>query len=703
MTWPVPWVIQDSPQIDNPNASLGSRIGIVPANSADPYALLYQLTTDPVNNSTPKRQFVQPLVIPIPYPYDNAGVDFPAGSLMVISGIDRPNFQRMQYLRGGGGTGTISVFTLGKHLFPLRIRVWGLALGATGTVLVRHNAGYTSGAPTVTDYTFSFDGANGTDQVALLTTPISAPAAFTTGFQCFWTIVDSWVYYGRIVPDTLPASFTARDDHDLNRGGYWGTTYRGYAAFTPYRAMACHPSNWRFLVDDSLAVGVPITVGKNVSTDIESFRLGSPEAYINNGGPSPDTIFYPNIWIGDLLYQHAYMGFACGPFVTSSAPALLSGGDNTAGAKTYTQTAPFATVYGPGWRNIRCHLQTAFSTNNFGRPITLDDITAQVYVDGVLFTSQAYTGPFTLDAYFDIVDVLPASAEAMAKCEVKFLVHFTMGAGGGGTSGTFSGFIDVHFSPRCDIPLPFTSVGPTNEVAPGGYLPAFLNTPLYQGEPTIHNGVGVTSCVFAMINANTNVFASFAGTFLPPTTGVWKIVTTPGFSVTLGEFEFRINPRSSAIGRAGKRFWGHDPRRAGTTTTTWTLTAVTQVQTDIPSAGMTINSGHLTDGNWFFGTMTLLSAGTYRLTAPCAAGSGLLLALSRTDPYVADHLAGPYSILDGLSSGSHTTITVDITVTAPATIYVRFGMYDPYAASTFGDSPLSGAGGATGFISWVQI
>ncbi len=405
---------------------------------------------------------------------------------------------------------------------------------------------------------------------------------------------------------------------------------------------------------------------------------------------------YPCVWIGDTLYSTNYVTRALGTEILKDAEVVLTESFNTAGAHTHTQLAPFGTYYGPGCRNIRVYLLADFTTSGV-RSCTIDDITTKTYVDGVLSDTNVYTGPYTLGSHFDIVDILP-SATAEAKIEVKFEVHVTMGVAGAGDSGAFSGNLSTRFSPRCDIPLPYTVVGPNNEVAPGGVITSLLGSPLYNGEAAIHNAAGVTSCVFAMIHANSNVRGSFACTFLPPTTGVWRVTSTITSGVTLGEFEFRIGSRGSAIGRANKRFWGHSPRLGATTTSTWALAAVTKVSTVIPPTGVSM-VGKLTDGNWFFGTIAL-APGSYRVTVPCAALSGLLLALSVDDPYVADHLAGPHRLHDGDSTA--TSITVDITVEVATTVYVRCGMWDPYYRSGGSvDSPMTG--GATGTISWAPI
>lgn len=731
MTWPIPWVILISPQIDNPDATPGGRTGIIPANSADPLSILFPAEGGPsnqINQFAYAQQCLRPLCIAPPWAYDDAGVAFPAGSLVVFAGLKATmglgtgGSGNFGYLRGSGGTGTLSL-EVPKHLFPLRIRIWGLPLATTGTVIVGHKADYGSGAIAVTDATFTFDGADGPDQVAILDAPISAPAAPSViggavPGTVFFTIQDNWtgtapatavadynhmaIRQARIVPAAIPVDFTARDDADQDRGGCWDTVDRGYAAYLRLRASAVHPSNRRFIIEDSLTSGSPVAFGRGIGlTPSASRRMGSADSY-DEGSPGSSNSFgdnltnFPHLWIGDDLWSAGYMSRALGVTVRASAAKNYTDTYNTAGAHTYTEPNTFATTWGPGWRNVRVTLQTAFNVTG-ARLITINDITANIYLDGVFFGSSVYTGPFTVGSTFDFVNALPATRLMFSKIEVKFEIHSTAGAAGGGVSGTFSGSMFVQFSPRCDIPLPFTAVGPANEVAPGGYLASALSNPLANGEPAVHGGVVDTVINFA--NPGNTRRCSFAGTFLPATTGVWKIVSSNGGSLTLGEFEFRHFARSSQIGRAGKRFWGHEVS-AVSGTSSWTLTAVTQVQTAVPGSGLTINSGHLTDGHWFFGTLALPAAGTYRVTAPCAAGSGLLLAASQTDPYVADHLDGVHAIIDGAASGSPLSITLDITVAAAATVYLRFGKYDPYHRST-SDSPLSG--GATGLISWAAV
>ncbi len=724
MTWPIPWVILTGPQLDNEDAGPGGRSGVVPAHGIDNWSELGFIEGSPsqnINNFTILNQCLRPICMAVPWPYDNAGVSYPSGTLLVLTGLraDATIGGQFGFLRGSGGTGSITISTI-KHVWPLRIRVFGMAPGASGTVKIGHKTDYSSGAPTIFDHTFSFSGADGADQVAVLEAPVSGPAARSA--SVVFTIVDSWsggtpttvvadynathITRGRLVPDTLPDDFTPRPDADDHRGACWGNVDRGYtaAASRRWRAPALHPSNWRFHVESEPVAGAPSTRSKGIAFSVDNYRFGAPDTFSQQLDVSPTWNGWPTAWLDDDLkpieYQSCAFGVVC-PLASGGGASLVCN-FNTTGPHTFAAVAPFPTAYGPGWRNCRFYLDQDFVTTVIGVPCTINSITAKVYLDGVLFGSASYSGPFTKDAHWELADVLPVARTASAKIETKFEANVTLGAipFPGDIGGITNGSASVRYSPRCDIPIPTTVVGPDNEVAPGGYLATKLGTSPKSGQATIHNAAGVTSCVFALINANTNVKGAFAATFLPAATGIYRVSLT-GRTITMGECEFRIGARTSAIGRANKRFWGFDPAFGTATAITWTLVTVAKVTTAIPSgAGLTMNSGHLTDGNWFFGTIAAPAAGYYRLTVPCAAGSGLLVAMSLTDPFVADHLAGPCKIVDGASSGSPTSIEICINVAAARTIYVRIGAWDPYYRLST-DSPLDA--GVNGKVRWAAV
>jgi len=193
-------------------------------------------------------------------------------------------------------------------------------------------------------------------------------------------------------------------------------------------------------------------------------------------------------------------------------------------------------------------------------------------------------------------------------------------------------------------------------------------------------------------------------TFLPPATGLWRVmhdadITYPaGNALILGECEFRHNPRTSVLCRAGKRVWCHRVMSA-TSPKTFTLEAVPQVLTAVPAGGL-LTASYLTDGQVFFGTITVPAAGTYRISNPAAANAALLLAVSPVDPYVADFRAGPYAILPGETRPVADPITLEFTADGPATVFVRFESWDPFFSSPIGSPAV---GGASGQMTWAAV
>ncbi len=723
MTWPVGRVLLATLPLDAPNAQPGALAGVIPGDTANPSA--QGAPSIPLANAGDigYRQSARPVCIPVPYPYDDAGYAYPAGSLLVISGDMNQPTGSGGVVPGGSritlvGTQDLAVI---KHLFPLHVSIVGLPADTTGTITIGHTADYSVGAPTVNDITWAFTGADGPNQVAFLLTPLSVPAARKESDRSFqieaiWTgtapdsvTVDynhPGVNHGRVVPDALPVGYTARAGADDLHGGYWGSGWRGFRAAFPRKSEAVHPSNWPFYMG-ILATGT--ASGLSTSSKSETSEgYGCHSQLLGSAEPwrIPDLLagalavvpFEPCFWSGDALVRMPYQSTAFGVVVDdsgASTPFLSDIPDGTTQTKTSIILTPTLAA-GPGYRNIRAYCKHLSSVN-----LTLNSMVFRFYIDGILTTTFGPSaGPFGDQDYIDCGSVLPAAAVARGVLTYDFDASFTNSSGGAQTPQIE---IVIKASPRCDIPLTFTSVGPANECAPGGYLPTFVATPLSSGE-TMHLAAGVTSYDFPAIGVDLSQHASRALTFLPGTTGVYRIDSTgadSGFNRTLGEYEFINTPHKHAIGRAGKRFWGHHADSFATEAATWSLVAIAQVQTDIPSGGLTVAGGHLTDGGWFFGTIALPAAGRYRVTAPCVVGSGLLLALSASDPYCADHLDGPYAIVDEDTSGTTQSISADITVTGMATVYVRLGRWDPFSTSGYDEnSPLVAL---SGDVTWALV
>lgn len=710
MAYPVPWVILSSPQIDNRGATESESRGEYPAHTADPFALLWPGEGFPSNNinnpnsTDERRQCTRPVAVPIPWPYDDAGVAYPPGHVLILAGCGdsswfgetAPN-NISSSMAGASGAKT---FRVTKTIWPVRVRVWGIPPGATGTITIGHRNDYGNATPAdVIDATFTFDGADGADQVRYYDTCIAAPADF---FSLPWFVLSwDWVggapaqanmersapaMLGYVAPASLPGGYTARADADDHRGGYWGRVHRGFVSRFPYRARALHPANWRFNLNPN-AVSVQARI--NIFPE-DSRRFGTPDIY--NGGAIPGGYGVPCVWIGNELKEIDNLGNSTGPrrLDGGSAIFLQSYPYGSSGVQTYVYP-PTPIVYGPGFRNLRVY----FLTDTYQFMLSVTDVIVDVFVDGVL-VHTVNIGAGSAGDYSDIGPIIPGTVNNRAEIKLQFTVKVNIP---GPDSSQFNIQIAWMFSPRIDIPLPFTVTGPAEDsCVPGGYLPATAIAPRFVGEPARHAAAGVYSSAFAAVGASGSN-ASYAGTFIPPTTGIWKTQINgsdfpAGF---LGEFEFRQLPRVGAICRAGKRAWFHYIRDAATAWTV-TLVSIPQVLPAIPGAGIN-TAANLTAGAYFFGTITVPAAGTYRISNAAAADASLLLAVSESDPYVADFRAGPHVILEGVRAAAD-PITLDFTTAGPATVYVRFEAWDPfwnYGTST----PASG--GASGNLTWAAV
>lgn len=516
-----------------------------------------------------------------------------------------------------------------------------------------------------------------------------------------------WIYsqgangtgYGYVVPDTLPVGFTARNDADDHR-----------------MASLVGPLNARFILDSSNTFVTGAVQGAFPTVEVHQFmaQLGMPvvDDYNDselNDGARPQLSF----WVGDALKRSTYQTLGYG-WLTKKTSATTCEGSTTGAPLAGGEYPTGYNFSGPGWRNIRAQFITDAVIDDIGVTGAIDDITMRVYLDGVLFSTTVYTGPYTADSVIDATNIYPAAATAQALCEITFEITMS-GTGGPGLSTGHVEF-NVFLSPRIDIPLPWTVVGPNNECAPGGYLTGSLIDPPFAGPAPSHCAAGVTSVVLTPTIGDLTVYEAWCASFIPPTTGIWRIVSTLNSTaasigkVTRGEHEFCLSPNSNILSlggslcRGGKRMFGA-AIYASDLALTWTLTAIAQVQTAIPSgAGLTVNAGHLTDYGWFFGTIAIPAAGDYIITATYGA-TGLaldmtmLLCASETDAYAAEHQSDPCTISAIPTAGG--TVVLRLTVSAGLTLYVRFGKIRGQGASNRVDNPSPQLLAAWPTITWA--
>ncbi len=184
-------------------------------------------------------------------------------------------------------------------------------------------------------------------------------------------------------------------------------------------------------------------------------------------------------------------------------------------------------------------------------------------------------------------------------------------------------------SPRCDIPFPFSAVGPGNVVAPGGYLASKLGTPL-NSQPLTRLSAGVTTYTVPI-----NTLLCLA--FLPATDGWYRIPYNGADLVGVGEDDFGHQNRTNiGRGHAGRPFYckitgpAGIPHDAVLTSYTPTMTAV--------SAATVLDLTLTAHIHWAWGRYAAPGPGTYTigigLNTINALFNGLVLDISGTDTTV---------------------------------------------------------------------
>ncbi len=597
----------------------------------------------------------------MPITYDSAGVAFPAGSMLLVGGLRRPDAAVVVATNGtlSPASGLLAVVTDGKNFFGHWLIIQGIPAATTGTVKIRRTASWGFvGPPTVTLTTIAISGANGSEQWIELPT-ISRTADAFPSISLFYE--NSWsgvapkrelvtpdtqaTVYGRVCPDTLPVGYTqVTDPGELNFGSpHWQPNQRWRAY--PFSCPGYSPFNRGFTRIIGSATAPPITVPITAGV---ARRFGQPDTPCDAvedivPGLTSANLAYPCIWVGTDLLEHAWQP-CC---VTSRVQG------NTLGLSAFGVAYPLTSVVGgwgavdvaAGWREISVW---AYDGGTSGA-ITFDGVDidfghvvgwgagAPTVVDGTItFTAAEASGVGINNATVKRLGsaITPPDIQH-AVLYSRMTLRFTRPADNGSyvfaTAQSFG-------SRRCDIPPAWPAAGPDG-VIPGGYNPAKLGTVANNATVT-HAAAAVTSITFGAAGAARNV----VGSFLPATDGVWRTRYSPGIStpVTCGEYEQLTARRTSHLGRAGKRFYGAVDN-ASVASFTLDLISVTQVVTAVPSGagGLSVTNAHCTDLNWIFLTVAAPAAGTYRITltssfnAPTTAnGPTVFMGLSITDPFV---------------------------------------------------------------------
>lgn len=616
----------------------------------------------------------------IPVAYDDAGVDFPgSGYVQVLAGMplartDVPSVT--QFLTAGTTTRT-AVSSPRHWLFPTVV-IGGIPPGTTGTITISRATDWTTG---VSDaevlFTISVDGADGIAQTFEVAERISAPADLPP-ISRFIYVTASWsgtaprtgflshsppnLHTGPIVPTSLPGDFEARTESD------WQRTYDFGMQYAPYK------SPFDFIPGDWSPYWLQFT--RNYSSGTEAIQslesgnrpcrvaMGFPDWLLESANQGDATTpanealqkVIPRAWIGNELKQLAYWTRSHGLkawTVYSLAKTLFSAG----GTQATFDSGWIEANTGPGWRNVRAQMYNDLSDYP---DITLDELTVEIRMDSVSqgtmdFTSDTMTG--AAGKQRDIADIYPASRTMASLLEYRIVMKATSA-----TSGSIRISIYIGLSPRIDIPIPTHTGGVDGIEAPGGYFATGLIDPPALGG-IYHAGAGVTSYAWT-ITVGTGVTQWRMISFLPATTGLYKI-TINAINVTSGMYEFGLNPQTSALAQAGKRFFGKFAGSDAQMNGTWTLAPVTMTPKSIDTGGTTIADGDLspaTDG-YLFGEIAIPSAGTWRIwgrwigATSRVATSTIEMAVSLTDPYCIDAIDDSAYILPWYPLGNIPALT----------------------------------------------
>ena len=595
-------------------------------------------------------------------PYDNAGVAFPgAGYVQIVAGavMNQCGADSIVTLIPGVDVNASSA----RHWIMLTVLIGGLPPGTTGTITVSRTADWYSGTPTVTISTTNVDGANGMVQEFEIADIISAPdtsAGETTNNLFSLYITASWtgsapvsahafynpanVTTGPVVPTTVPGDFTARTESDWQRtyaiglqrpgvNGPWNLINGGWSPHLGHFSREWSAINATYIPLNGrrpprICFGMPEWIMEyNFSTAQQgNYSIGTLSAY--NG-----LKVKPRAWIGNELKELAYWPNSLGLSALTAVNNLLVGG--TVGSPVTPAAGYFTVGSGPGFRNVRVRVYNFSSSGG----ATFSALTIAIRCGGTVIGTLNFTG-LTMTgnegSYLDLASVYPASRDMAALLE--FDVQVTLS----GTPGDFANArITAYVSPRIDIPIPTHCVGPGPIEAPGGYYaPGIIDPPALGG--VLHCAAGVSSQAWSIVVGAGNTQARLIS-FLPPTTGLWRIKAPNGGNVTIGPYEFIVWPANGStdafLSQAGKRFFGGG---SGSTDAvfngTWTLESAALTQKVIAASGTTIAGADLCPNanGYLFGTIAIPSAGTWLVWVNQTVNNntGLEVAISDTDPYV---------------------------------------------------------------------
>ncbi len=567
-----------------------------------------------------------------PYVSDTAPFNtsvYPAGTVFVVlnGGASAPTTVRSVGVTTNPLSSAGSIPTLGvARRYGYMYRAVGVVAGSVGTITLKLNtAGTLLASITITaDGTYEFAEISGTD-----TDTLKITSTWSGAVARFESIVLHPFYTASYfaVPGTLPAGYTARQSTDVFRGGTFrdrthadqGQLRPGpHISFENLSVMMQNVSGTD-TQKDSLA-GVPSIGTSDVTTS------GAGGAY--------------NLWIGGALWRYDNLPFCVnGLYRTSISVALPD----------YTDPGiPFGF---PGY--IPPHtlapstaaLSILGGTANWSVAITVTVATFTVEVwagplgTETLRSTGAY-GPGTTTV--SVTAVQPASVGDIVSVIVKLYPP--------GTYWTGTASVTMAVDSLADIPFPFSACGRntsgTSLVAPGGYLPSKLLTPV-SSRTNQWKALGVTT--------HSNTLREMVA-FLPATDGWYRSLLGATPLTAIGEGAFDHDAKSTKSidrGHVGRPFYSKVNGSAAPTTLTLTP------YTPSPAATLATGTTHtLNDGSWWkWASIAAPSAGTWRITATCidtaALTRGLRVGWSLTDPAVLTPTAEisfePYDMLNLIS------------------------------------------------------
>lgn len=539
--------------------------------------------------SGPTGYALRPYCIPsAPFSTDSLGQSFPAGTVWVIVNSLGAGITTRANMRTPGTTTnplTITPTTNPGCTLDYVYNATGVPSGATGVITVK-------GTTTNTTYaTINVDGSSGPTVQYDVPSFAVGSTDNTLTVKSTWTggtpLSEGFVLHplcnaalnAVAVPSTLPAGYTLRLNSDNNRGGNYANRNGG---------------------DPRRLKSGPYTTYETMGFGTSGAQFGVP-CWSNS----------PFAWINGVLYgQNGWAPIAVGQATFSAQASYISGETGT--------TSSFTCA---GLR----YLQVSFAYQKFvSDPAGGDTFTWTVTQDGTTIGSGTVTG--------SAIKSIPTQSIAFTPTAIGGSSTFQITCSGSG--GTTSGQPDwecsatIGGSPRCDIPLMFTCVGPGNIAAPGGYVPSLLSTPV-NSQPLTRVASGVTSIAFGASAGN--------GAFLPTSDGWWKVTKsgTPQQFISEDERDWQ-DKRTAARGRTGRPFYC----RADTGGTLVLAPFSPPSPTAISGGGTACTQGSDSWSAWC--SVTFPTTALYRVTFTLSTAnisSGLIVDQSSTDPAVVNPTA----------------------------------------------------------------